>query len=377
MKNQIISIPKIREKNRQYKASSLLSLILFFIFFTSVGSSPIIAQDSGGLKKEKTNPVSAIIEENKKKLSENKNHPEFFSLLKETVTSISDISEAISLLSDNVRFLQSAEEKFDTLYLLAEYEEMSGRIEAAQKHYQLASSFEKSHAGHTSLYHSARLLYEMGEDERAFQQFDSLLAPGNSLETSLKIKSMLMSVMIFIKNGELEKAKKICTVISQVYSQSLDAQTAYMLILAAENCNLPEVERMSKNIIKNDFPRSTEYSLIFGGPVQKKPAPSSFLTQNQLDNLQPEKPAVNSDYAGEAETGEATVMIQTGSYLQRENAKDMVRKLMDKGFEAVIIETKLNGTVYHKVVIQNIPKSESQEHLIRLKDEGIEGFFLY
>ncbi|MBN2510688.1 MAG: SPOR domain-containing protein [Spirochaetales bacterium] len=75
------------------------------------------------------------------------------------------------------------------------------------------------------------------------------------------------------------------------------------------------------------------------------------------------------------ETDIPEVLIQLGSFLERENAERHLSELADKGIEASIQEKTNNGVHYHITVV---PAGEDVQHtLLRLKEKGMEGFPLY
>jgi tetratricopeptide (TPR) repeat protein len=72
------------------------------------------------------------------------------------------------------------------------------------------------------------------------------------------------------------------------------------------------------------------------------------------------------------------VMVQTGSFRDPENAQFMVRDLKASGFEASIVEKRIAGTLYYRVVVGSLmPQETAQAVLMKLKDASFEGVFLF
>jgi cell division protein FtsN len=72
------------------------------------------------------------------------------------------------------------------------------------------------------------------------------------------------------------------------------------------------------------------------------------------------------------------VLVQTGSFRDRENAEYMVRDLKASGFETEIMEKQIGGTLYYRVVIGPLMTvDKAQAVLMKLKDAGFEGVLLF
>ena len=71
-------------------------------------------------------------------------------------------------------------------------------------------------------------------------------------------------------------------------------------------------------------------------------------------------------------------LVQTGSFRDPENAQYMVRDLKARGFTAEILEKRLGGNLYYRVVIGPAMSAEqAQTLMVRLKQSGFEGFLLF
>jgi len=73
-----------------------------------------------------------------------------------------------------------------------------------------------------------------------------------------------------------------------------------------------------------------------------------------------------------------TALVQTGSFRDRENAEYMVRDLETAGFKAGIVEKRIGGTLYYRVVIGPLMTvDQAQAVLMKLKDASFEGVLLF
>ncbi len=121
--------------------------------------------------------------------------------------------------------------------------------------------------------------------------------------------------------------------------------------------------------LKMRFPESPECVLLNSKGKQ-------FYTSAEILGLfLKEKHSIPSENIVESEKPYA--MIQTGSFSNKENAEKHVGKINLLGFEADIIEAKVNSKVYYKVVLLNIEKKDIQSTITYLKTNGFEGFPLY
>ncbi|MFP4011447.1 MAG: SPOR domain-containing protein, partial [Spirochaetaceae bacterium] len=67
--------------------------------------------------------------------------------------------------------------------------------------------------------------------------------------------------------------------------------------------------------------------------------------------------------------------VQVGSFRGEDNARDMRREMERIGFDAEI--RKGPDGRFHRVIIPVAEATEAQELLVRLKEQGFEGFLLF
>jgi cell division septation protein DedD len=110
-------------------------------------------------------------------------------------------------------------------------------------------------------------------------------------------------------------------------------------------------------------------------PAQAEQPPGAQA--EQPSTVQPEQPTVQQPPAT-AEPPKPTVLVQTGSFRDRENAQYMVRDLKASGFEAGIVEKQISATLYFRVVIGPLMTvDQAQAVLMKLKDASFEGVLLF
>jgi hypothetical protein len=109
------------------------------------------------------------------------------------------------------------------------------------------------------------------------------------------------------------------------------------------------------------------------GPVQAPPAAQAPAAEQA-----PPVQAPSTQPAATAQPSSPTVLVQTGSFRDRENAQYMVRDLEASGFEAEIVEKQIGGNLYYRVVIGPLMTvDQAQAVLMKLKDASFEGVLLF
>lgn len=122
-------------------------------------------------------------------------------------------------------------------------------------------------------------------------------------------------------------------------------------------------------------------SRIFGG-VEMRSVP--IVEQRTAGTDPPQDTSGERDPAEDrdAPDGEkpAVAGIQTGSFRDGENAQYMARDIRELEFDAEVQEVEINDEVFFRVIVPlpegSTPES-AQETVVRLKEEGIEGFLVF
>ena len=363
-------------------------------------------------------------------LAENPGHPEFGTILVEAADSQLAIESALELLRIYTPRVQDPGQRDRCRSSQIDLLEMLGRTEQALG---LLRSFPVQPQW---LYRQARLLYQQGlggaAEESLGEAMTALLqSEGEDAERlELEARIRLLQARIYVLEGNTEQAEKLLRFLIVRF----DATTAapgilltYYELLAAEERN-SEAKVLADKLYAS-FPDSPEFALVRASAedgIGYAPAPSRLLPRDLA--LQAEKPErtqsiQEQDRESEAAdagvesgekiphvkteeerpgrqsavtTGETAkerqdgtgaiedqaavheVLVQTGSFRDRENAQYMVRDLKASGFEADIVEKRIGSSLYYRVVIGPLLSAASaQEVLMRLKDASFEGVLLF
>ncbi|MFW5826560.1 MAG: SPOR domain-containing protein [Alkalispirochaeta sp.] len=75
----------------------------------------------------------------------------------------------------------------------------------------------------------------------------------------------------------------------------------------------------------------------------------------------------------------AVIGIQTGSFRDRENAQYMARDIRELDFPAEVQEVQVNNDTFFRVIVplEDATPESAQETVVRLKEEGVEGFLIF
>ncbi len=268
------------------------------------------------------------------------------------------------------------------LLRLAEAEEMLGLLDEARQHYLQAAFAGKEDRDIAGMLNSAAILLELGGLDEAETICKAVLNTADD-PVFLEEASVQLSRLRYL-NGQPDKAWTVLENRVFPLSEEKSASTLYWVYRLAGLTNRPDRQSEALETLASRYPESPEYALLTGG-AEGFPSPLCFFGLMD-DHKEKSKDEATEAVSGteqdresltESEVGEQVVMIQTGSFLDRENAEYHVRDLADAGFSVEIIRNEMSGKLYHRVVIPDVPLEEVQNYLIRLKDKGYEGWPLY
>jgi len=268
------------------------------------------------------------------------------------------------------------------LFRLAEAEEMLGLLDEARQHYLQAAFAGSGDRDVAGMLNSAAILLELGGLDEAETICKAVLNTADD-PVFLEEAAVQLSRLRYL-NGQPDEAWTVLENRVFPVSDEKTASTLYWVYRLAGMTNRPDKQSQALETLTSRYPESPEYALLTGG-AEGFPSPLSFfgLMDLRKDKTAEEVSEHIPDTARDRETSigtavsERTVMIQTGSFLDRENAEYHVKDLGDAGFSAEIIRNEMSGKLYHRVVIPDVPLEEVQNYLIRLKDKGYEGWPLY
>ncbi|UCF97129.1 MAG: SPOR domain-containing protein [Spirochaetaceae bacterium] len=349
-------------------------------------------------------------------LAENAGHPSFGMILIEAADSQLSIERALELLRVYTPRVQDPEQRDLCRASQIDLLEMLGRTEQALG---LLRSFPSTPPW---LYRQAQLLYQQGlteEAEKSLEQalkallsaetgisegsngLDSSIAHGADT-TELEARIRLLQARIYVRAEKQKEAENLFELLTVKYAA---ANVAPVILLAYYEYLLDQgrAEAAAKQLEKlaEKFPESPELALARAseqeGRISYAPLPSRLLPRElplaagtSPDGGKEPPPIVQpptetgqaapqaATPAAESRLENQTVLVQTGSFRDRENAQYMVRDLKDSGFEAGIVEKRIGGTLYYRVVIGPLmTMDKAQALLMKLKDARFEGVLLF
>ena len=133
--------------------------------------------------------------------------------------------------------------------------------------------------------------------------------------------------------------------------------------------------------LEKDFPESMEYKALASGSLFILPYlfPSGMhqtADSAGLPQTVPDEPDAVPELASEQPDGEyEEILIQLGSFRERENADEHLMHLRDNGVDAFIRQKNRNGETFYITLTK--PGEDIQRSLLALKEKGFEGFPLY
>lgn len=296
-------------------------------------------------------------------LKENVNKPLFPEVLEQYFHSVTDLEKAVLTLKELREDCTVGENSKAIFYYLAFAEEMTGNIEKARQSFEFSNMRSTNSADVYNFFHSIRLLIAMGEFERAEAQTKAVFT--TSVEPDVKNRSRLYLAYILYLLGR-EKEGKTFLEEAPLEIQAMNIRDVYFLQRIASLYHLEGLEGRVAKHIENTYGESIEAHLLQENPyVSIGPSLHFYQTTSVSGTTGPDKADDN------------TVRIQTGIFANRNNASLLVTALADKGFTASIEELQKKEETLFRVVLPWIAADDSQDYIIRLKEQGFEGFLLF
>lgn len=311
-----------------------------------------------------TTAAALDTEEYKDWLHENPNHGKYLHVLDEYIESEKNIDAIISTLREIILNHTTAPYQPEIYALLAYYEEITGRLQDAQKHYEIAGMLAQETQDRSPLIDSIRLLIETGKYKRAQIQAQAYINVAKN--NTFKRYARVLLCTAFYAGGEYEKAKTVfVTLISSAEEmKKFGPKELYLLILAAKGTGKYAEAENLESILLEQYPESPELLMI-----QKKIIVQ--LEASPLHLLALSEPEESNEKA------DGAVRVQTGLFSRKENAIELQKSLAAKGFQTVIKEIKQGGETLFRVLSEPISLQDSQQYIIRLKEYGYEGFLVF
>ncbi len=303
-------------------------------------------------------------------------------LMRTAVDRAPTVSAALDVLSTHLERLSGARQAA-AVAAMAELHGLRGDLESAADTYAEAAG--KTEIGQTAAaryrLEEATIRLEMGEVDSAGRLAEGVVSAAR--DPHIQRRAALLQARARWAAGDTEAAFDLTRALSEAeHAPTLQPATLLFLHRLARRLERSDEADRARRLLSELYPDSPEMMLVNGGSaVSGFPGPSAFLGPDA-----PTAPADATD-AGEAGRSEATSAdegngseseprgVQVGSFKSMENARDMRREMSSAGFRAEIVDTPAGD--FHRVIIAVPEGSDPQRLLIRLKEEGFEGFLVF
>ena len=263
-------------------------------------------------------------------LFENTGHQDYMRILHKYIDSEKDIETIISTLEELVLHHTASPFQSEIFSLLAYYEESTGELQKAQKHYEIAGMLAGGKGDRRFLLDSIRLLIEMGKTKRAWTQAQAFINVAEKDEMKRYARVLLCTALY--AGGEYKKAETVFTALTSTGEdrEALTSEELYLLLRTAHGTGRKKEAEELRSVLLEKYPESPESLLIQKKLiVQLEATPLNLFAYAETDEPQ--------EITGE------DVRIQTGLFSLRENAVELQKSLAAKGFTTVITEIKQGG----------------------------------
>jgi len=318
----------------------------FFLFSKSVTAEKLAA---GGNKKE-----SFI--EYKKWIEHNKTSDIFTSSLLKAAEISPDISESILLLKNNIKYIKKPQEYRTALITLGKYQELNGDISSAQQSFEKGADIPTLKTDYTLLFNSAVLLLSLGEYDKSKTQLLQVLS-GNKKE-NIFYRTNILLAKIYLYKGESRLFKKAVKTIEMGKEKGIPLVDYFLF-------------RIDPDSLPDKIQKESPENMLRAGDISLLPT-----AENVFNPLKKETTEIQKQQKVTVDT-QQKFSIQTGSFLDPENAEYLKKDLQKLGFKAFVEKQTINGVIYYKVLIDAVNPGKVPEIILKLKDKGFEGYPIY
>lgn len=301
-----------------------------------------------------------------------------------------DPYKAIELLEKYGNKLKDNNQRCIVYSRIALYYEMLGMIAEALAYYQQAIKQDSDQSLTSDIVLKPALLYFAQGD---FKAAESWLTPRlhQIADKEDKAHGLVLLAEIYTHTEDKVKAEQTFENICKNY-QDTGAHVKGLLFYIKYLLTWEKRDEAEEifGIMQQKYKNLPEYALAQGmmedgmeGDVSFYPSPYLLMTTEHVQQPQSQEKKTEEIKAEpvketQLEQKPVLVLIQVGSFRDPENAHYMLKGLKQDGFNASILERRISGKVYYKVVVgEPCTPEAAQELLIRLKDKAYEGFFLF
>lgn len=322
-------------------------------------------------------------------LKANQGSSQFGNVLLASVTAAPDLAELERILGDYLPLVRDRQVRARVLHATGQVFETASRFARAAEWY--AEAVREDPGWVTALYDHAVVLLEMGQITEAIPMLTSVINKASDRETQRS--AAILRTRAYLMDGNPERALR--------HARSLtgdvnDARSLFLLYEVARRAGDDSLAEESARQLDEFFSGSPEWNLsrdVPGARITHYPSPTRILglpavpnlgDRAQLPTVEPREPipAPPTEPSRRARDRDQQQLlgIQTGSFRDRENAHYMVRDMGNLGFEAEISPTETDTGTFYRVIIpvgEGDTHDKAQELVIRLKEEGVEGFLVF
>ncbi len=258
--------------------------------------------------------------------------------------------------------------------------EVAGSLEAALRYYERAALTAPSPAAQTgALLAAAAVACDLGANDQALALLDRALSAAP--EEPLRAQLTVMRAVLLHDKAPTQATQRALTAATTAAPPGSQARLHGLLALADYARTAGQTAERDARLeqIEREYPGSPEAALLSGpGPVSRALSPRQLLrTAAAADPPRPPSPAAAAAPLPAAPEASPLMRVQTGSFTVSENATFMARDLKAAGFETAVERVELAGKAYYRVLLAGrFSQEDARSMLIRLKDKGFEGVIL-
>ncbi len=249
---------------------------------------------------------------------------------------------------------------------IAEIKCALGELAEAAEYFEKASLSVKGKKDFTSLYRAAEINVETACYREAEAQIRAIMTFADNL--GLRIKSEVLSARIKSNIDLIDDAILILN----------------NIIKATDSIPMEAVRFIDdfyqKNSKKYELPEIADFlkkrsEMIPYQQVARIISPEMFFSNEKLDIqfIDNNRETVSLDDDADINV----FYIQLGSFSVKENAEDLFKRATEKGYKAEIRTKNVNGKDYLVVAVPVTEAGGEQELIIKLKEDGFEGYPVY
>lgn len=366
-----------RYRIRTCRACAVAALLL-------VMGLPAAAQDAGGVsERSPTAGEAPTFEELRSRLSAGTlSDARRVELLEEAADRAPTVAVAVELIRSQQEAL-SGRFRAEAIAAEAELHALRADLAGAADAFAAAAraAGEAEDAGQAALYRleEASLRLELGDAAQAIRLSERVIETARS--AAAQRRAALVVARAHAAEDRLEEAFRRVRVLSEAeHAPTVQPETLLFLHRMARRLDRAAEGERAERLLAELYPASPELMLVRGETgVAELPRPSTVLGFDAAGAEEEMRTVAVDGESGapgpDASGSEAPRGVQVGSFRSTENARDMQRQIGAAGFSAEIRDAADGG--YHRVVIPVDGAPEAERLILRLKEEGFEGFLVF